>query len=318
VLTVQILTLNNGGTIRACLESVLSLGGRVVVGDLGSEDGTPDVCRDMGAEVSRMDPRGDFSSWRNSLIGDGPNMYLEPWEFLASGHGEIEGLSGASAFYVVQGGVVSKQVRFWRAGRFRNPAFESLETKEEASVHPGIVVASNPAPDRRREQTEACRRWAESCPTSPDPYYYLACSLLAEGKVDEFLGTAGKYMIMSGGRGESSLLMNYYMAKVEASKGMLKRASSRALQCIALRPTFAEFWCLLADMLYARGRYEKAREIYRNAKIIGTRRRADDLFPIEVSKYGHYPSEMERKCSELAFSGFVVAEKAKSEAIDKM
>ena len=311
MLTVQVLTLNNGGTIRHCLESVLSLGGRVVVGDLGSEDGTPDMCIGMGADVSRLDSRGDLSALRNSLVAEGFNMYLEPWEFLVSGHDEIRGLSGDAAFYVVQGGTVSKQVRFWREGRFLNPVFEHLDVTGKVSVCPGVVVMANSAPDRRNEQTAACRRWADVSPTSADPYYYLACCLLAEGRTDEFMGVARKYMIMSGGGGESSLLMNYYMAKVEASKGMFKQASSRTLQCIALRPTFAEFWCLLADMLYARGKYEKAREMYINARIVGSRRRSDDLFPIEVSKYGQYPREMEQKCSELAGSGFVVAEKSR-------
>jgi hypothetical protein len=312
VLTVQVLTLNNGGTIRACLESALSLGGRVVVGDLGSEDGTREICVGMGAEVSRLDSGGDFSALRNSLVADGFNMYLEPWEFLVSGGEEIRGLSGNTAFYVVQGGTVSKQVRFWRAGRFRNPVFEHLEVPGEVSVCPGVVVMANSAPDRRRDHTDACRRWAETSPTSPDPYYYLACSLLAEGRADEFMGAARKYMIMSGGGGESALLMNYYMARVEASKGMFKQACSRTLQCIALRPTFAEFWCLLGDMLYARGKYEKAREIYANARTIGSRRRSDDLYPIEVSRYGSYPAEMERKCSEMASLGFVVAGKVAS------
>lgn len=309
MLTVQILTLNNRATISRCLDSALSLGGRVVVGDLGSSDGTIDICSRMGAEVSRLDFRGDFSEMRNSLTEEGFNLYLDPWEFFASGADEIRSLSDSAAFYVIQGGYVSKQVRFWRDGSFRNPVFEHLEAEGESAVHPGVVVMSGGGVDRRRENIEACRRWAEKSPTSPDPYYYLALSLLAEGRREEFLGFARKYMIMSGGEGESALLMNYYMARVEASMGMFREASTRVLSCISLRPTFAEFWCLLGDMLYTRGRYEKARGIYENARIMGSRRRSDDMFPIEVPKYGSYPGNMEKKCSELASAGFVVADK---------
>lgn len=263
----------------------------------------------MGAEVSSLRFRGDFSAARNSLAGEGFNLYVDPWEFFASGSEEVKGLAGTTAFYVVQGGVVSKQVRFWASGAFRNPVFEHLEADGEVEVRPGIVLISNDPPDRRLESTRACRRWVDESPTSPEPYYYLACSLLAEGKREEFLGVARKYMIMDGGRGESSLLMNYYMARAEASKGDFRDASGRVLSCLALKPTFAEFWCLLGDMLYARGRYEKARAVYENARIIGGRRRSDDMFPIEVAKYESYPMEMERKCAELVSSGFVVADK---------
>ncbi len=309
-MTVQVLTLNDAGTIRRCLESVLSLDAKVLVGDLGSEDGTQDICRNLGAEVLPMKSEGNSSVLRNSLIREGVNMYLEPWEFISAGQEEIGGLSGNSAFYVVRGGTVSKEVRLWNDGSFKNPVFEYLESGSEPAVLPGVVVVSNGAPDRRPKETRRCRAWVDSSPTSPDPYYYLACSLLAEGNVEEFLGVANKYMIMSGGRGDSSILMNYYMARAESSKGAFKHASARVLQCMALRPTFAEFWCLLGDMLYARGRYEKARAVYMNARIIGARRRSDDMFPIEVSKYGAYPREMEMKCSEMGDSGFFVAGKS--------
>lgn len=309
MLTIQILTLNNRGTIERCVESVSGLGGRLVVGDMGSEDGTPDVCSKMGCEVRRVKFEGCFSQLRNSMASEGHNLYLEPWEFIASGADRIGALSGNAAFYVVQGGVVSKQVRFWGSGAFRNPVFEHVDGGEEPSVRPDIVVYSSGGPDRRTQTTEACRRWSENNPTASEPYYYLACSLLAEGKLDEFLGCARKYMIMEADGSDSGVLMNYYMARAEASRGMFRESSIRVLSCIAARPTFAEFWCLLGDMLYSKGKYEKARSIYENARVIGRRRRSEDLFPIEVSKYGEYPEEMERRCLEAANKGFVVGKR---------
>lgn len=314
MLTVQILTRDNRGTIERCVESALSLGGEVVVGDLGSVDGTPELCKGMGVRVVGLKPVGCMSAARNSLLGEGFNMYLEPWEFLPPGFG-LAGLSGATAVYVVQGQTVSKQVRFWERGRFRNPVFEHLDAEGPVRVRPDLVVLSDSPPDRRREYTEACRRWSEASPTSPDPYYYLACSLLAEGLVDEFSGVSRKYMVMSGGEGDSALLMNYYIARVEASRDALKEASARILSCIAPRPTFAEFWCALGDMFFRRGKYEKARLIYENARLIGSRRRSDDMFPIEVPKYGSYPRGMERKCAELAAGGYFVAGKERAQGI---
>ena len=309
MLTIQILTLDNRGTIERCVESLSGLG-RVVVGDMGSEDGTPDICSDMGCEVRGVKFGGCFSELRNSMASDGLNMYIEPWEFVASGADRIGSLAGNAAFYVVQGGVVSKQVRLWGSGSFRNPVFEHIDGGDEPSVHPEIVVYSSGGPDRREQTTEACRAWSERSPTAPDPYYYLACSLLSEGRLDEFLGCARKYMIMDANGGDSSVLMNYYMARIEASKGMFRDSSRRVLSCVAARPTFAEFWCLLGDMLYSRGKYEKARAMYENARVIGKRRRSDDLFPIEVSKYGEYPEAMERRCLEATSKGFTVAKKA--------
>lgn len=305
MITVQVVTKNNRGTIERCLESAFSVGGRVVVADLGSDDGTEKVCVARGAEVRRVSFGGDMSALRNSLLSEGRNLYLEPWEFFSRGDRLVGGLGGNASFYVVQGGFVSKQVRLWGSGRFRNPIFEYVEC-DAHSVCPGVVVSSSGEPDRRREATAACRSWAERSPTSSEPYYYLACSLLAEGKADEFMGTANHYLSMDPGGGDSYLLMNYYMARVEASKGMTSDASRRVLGCLAARPTFAEFWCLLGDLFFMRGKYEKALHMYENARIIGRKRSSSDSLPVEISKYGSYPRAMEARCREAGLEGMLL------------
>lgn len=43
---------NNGDTVARTLQSLEGLDARVVVGDLGSSDGTPDICRDTGPRWS--------------------------------------------------------------------------------------------------------------------------------------------------------------------------------------------------------------------------------------------------------------------------
>lgn len=311
MLTIQILTRDNAGTVGRCLESAARVADEIVVGDMGSVDGTLDICGDFGARVVRIPPGGDLSEARNSLLAPGANMYLEPWESVARGLEAVRGMGGCKAFYVVQGPVVSKQVRLWDRGRFVNPVFERVAGCGEAEVRPDVVIVSAGGPDARAANTGACRRWAEARPTSPEAHYYLACSMLAEGDLGGFCAEATKYLSMDAEGGDSSVLMNYYLSRVEMSRGAYGEASRRAMACLAARPTFAEFWCLLGDMLYSRGKFGKAREMYENARIIGSRRRGDDAFPIEVSKYGEYPRAMEEKCAARLSDELLVAKKTK-------
>lgn len=309
MLTIQVLTRNNIQTIARCLESAFRVADEVVVGDMGSSDGTREACRDAGARVVDAKLDGDYSAVRNSLLGPGSNMYLEPWEAIVRGEEAIGGMEGCFAFYVAQGGFISKQVRLWGAGRFVNPAFERVSDCGEAVVRPDVVILASGGDNRRETNSSICRSWAESKITSPEPHYYLACALLAEGRLVEFMGEANKYLSMDRDGGESSLLMNYYMARVELSQGMVAEASRRLLGCLALRPTFAEFWCLLGDMFYVRRKYAKAKEMYQNARVIGSRRRNDDMYPIEIAKYSKYPRHMEERCEKASGQGLLVAGK---------
>jgi len=309
VLTIQILTKDNFSTIGRCLDSLQGIEARIVIADMGSTDGTSGLCSERGVEVSRVDPKGSVSDVRNALLGSGSNMYIEPWERLVRGSDSLASMSGTNAFYVVQGGVVSKQVRFWEAGRFRNPVFESVDSDINPQVRPDVVIVSEGQPDSRSSNTRICREWAESSPASEVPYYYLACSLLAEGKMEEFRNASGMYLAMERERGDSYVLMNYYMAVADANRGDLKTASRRAAMCVASKPTFAEFWCLLGDMFYARGAYEKALHMYENARVMGRRRSSYDLMPVELPKYEDYPSKMEASCRKRMGENLIVASK---------
>jgi len=307
VLTIQIITKNSAKTLVRCLDSVSGLADEVVVGDLGSADETEDICRLAGAKFVSVRLEGDMSKIRNSLLREGSNMFLEPWEFVARGNELIKGMRGPNAFYVVQGGFISKQTRLWDRGAFVNPVFERLSGAGDAKVNPEVVVMSSGEPDNRRSRTESCLAWVRERPTRPDPYYYLACSLLAEGRTDEFMAEATKYLSIERGDADSLLLMNYYMSKAEASKGMFERASKRVMKCLVSSPTFAEFWCLLGDLFYASGKFAKAKEMYENARIIGKMRKSDDMFPIEIAKYKDYPESMEEKCKMMNKEKLVVS-----------
>jgi tetratricopeptide (TPR) repeat protein len=307
VLTIQIITLNNFKTLGRCLDSIGGIQAKVVVADMGSKDGTLNICIDRGIEIRSIESNGDMSSVRNDIAGPGMNMYLEPWERLIRGSELISSMSGNNAFYVVQGNVLSKQLRFWEHGRFKNPIFETIKSERESTIRSDVVVVSEGQPDSRSRNTLACRNWAESSPASEEPYYYLACSLFAEGKMKEFMSVANTYLSMSKSSDESRLLMEYYMAVAEAAKGDFKSASKRIIYCILARPTFSEFWCMMGDLFRARGAYEKAIEMYKNAIIIGRKRRVDDAMPVELSKYDEYPSRMIEFCKSNSEAKLLLA-----------
>jgi hypothetical protein len=304
MLTVQILTGNNADTIGACLESIAPLGCRVVVGDTGSEDGTREACERFGAEVRDVGDSSDMSAVRNSLCGEGRNMYIEPWERIVRGSDVIGGLSGSHAFYVIQEGMISKQVRLWDEGKFENPVFESVVGANSA-VTPQVVLVGDGQPDMRRRNTAMCQVWADRRPTSPDPHYYLACCFLAEGRREEFAVEARKFLTMSSS-GEASVMMKYYLSRVELSSGNLGSSFQGAIGCLAVRPSFAEFWCLLGDILFSQGEYNRSKAMYANARIAGRRRKSDDTFPMDIAKYDAYPRMMEEKCLKAMSKGKIV------------
>lgn len=304
MLTAHVVTLDNSKTIEKCLKSLASFCGRVVVADIGSSDETIRICKDFGAEVKKVESKGDMSDIRNSLISDGMNFYIKPWEFVLRGAEFLRNFNGTGYVYVLEGGVVSKQIRIWKNGAFINPVFEHISHEADAGVFPSVIVNSMGRPDTRIKDEEACRSWANRRPTNPDPYYYLACCMMSQNRMSEFVGFAEKYLSMEYKHGESRLMMNYYMAIAEASLSKFEKAYRRIIGCLSSMPCMAEFWCLAGDMIQKTGDYKKALHMYENAIIIGSRRNSQDLMPIEVSKYDLYPKMMIERCSK-ALSGSV-------------
>jgi tetratricopeptide (TPR) repeat protein len=280
--------------------------GRIVVGNLGSTDGTDRICAEYGAEVIPVRFDGDYAKVRNNLAAEGMNLYLDPWEVLASGAEKIKNYERTTRIYVVQGGIVSKEIRIWRDIKFVNPIYETL-VDDTADCDPNVVILSGVQPDNRNEKMSICREWISRKPTSPDPYYYMACSCLANRMYKEFFSFADQYLIMDSKAGASGILLRYYMAQVHLHTGNLNEATKNALSCLSVCPTFSEFWCLLGDILYKDQKYEKARRMYENSIIIGKRRLSKDSFPIEISKYKEYPKKMIENIQQLiSQSKFIV------------
>lgn len=297
MLTVQMITKNNQKTLRRALESLDPLECRVVVADMGSSDSTLDICSDHGAEIIRVRQEGDRSAIRNGIMGEGMNMILEPWEFLAKGHEEISACETNSNVLVVNSNFASKELRIWKDIMFKNPVYESLDG--EAGLLEGVAIVSKDEPDRREENAAACEKWRESRPTDSDPWYYSAFSSLSLGRVDDFMKFAERYLAMAGKFGPAEVQMSYRMAQTLLARGDLKRSAGICLRCMALHPSFSEFWCLMGD-IFMRGReYSKARSMYVNALEIGSRRSSSDSHPVEMEKYMKYPAYRIRMLEEM-------------------
>jgi len=59
---------NGAETLRACLNSVAGLTKQIVIADTGSSDGTPQLARDLGAQVFDVPWQDDFAQARNAAV----------------------------------------------------------------------------------------------------------------------------------------------------------------------------------------------------------------------------------------------------------
>lgn len=310
MLTVQILLRNNKDTIGRALDSVSGIG-RIVVGNLGSDDGSLDICSSRGVEIVDVHEKEDFSIVRNSLAADGLNFYLEAWDFLARGGEHLISSEEPRRVCVISGGIASKETRMWRGkSGFVNPVYETV-VDQSARYDPRIVIVSGKAPNLDSERRDVLKKWLESKPTSCEPYYYMACSCLSERKYEDFFFYARKYMAMERNPGVESVLLCYYMAQIELHTGRLNEASGHILFCLSVRPMMSEFWCLLGDMFYRQNKFGKARSMYENAVLIGKSRKNSDSYPVEISKYKEYPEKMIASIDDISSDMIRRAEKAK-------
>lgn len=67
-LGVAMIVKNGAETLRECIESVAGVADQIVIADTGSSDGTPQLARDLGAEVFDFSWRDDFAQARNAAL----------------------------------------------------------------------------------------------------------------------------------------------------------------------------------------------------------------------------------------------------------
>lgn len=298
MLTIQILTKNNAKTIVKTLESIESLEAEVIVGDLGSDDLTIDLCEIAGITVERLGDIGRNVA-RNRLTRDGWNMALEPWEIILQGKQLIHQQNGRCAYAsILNQKILTKEIRFWTPRmQFLNHTFETLAAQTDNES--GVILRSsgkrNPEEDLR-----LIEQWKQNSPMSHQPYYYQACIELSQGKHEQFLGTANRFLVGSS-VSMSTIMIRYYMSCVYLTHKKKVRPTLQNLNlCLCAQPLMAEFWCLLGDTYYhLLKKFEDAIEFYENAIILGGRRLKTDKWPMDITKYKEYPNKMMESCKNI-------------------
>lgn len=305
-ISTQIITKNNEYTIETCLQSVLPLGGEILIGDNNSEDATLQICKQYGVEVVNIVFGKNFSKSKNALIEHTKLPWclsLEPWEVIATGHSAIKDVKTPTShsFQVLQGNVMTKETRLWHKSldlQFINPVFETLDSSTTIQL-PGVLIYSNKMHEDYQEKLDIIKVWIKNNPLDQEPHYYEAFTHLGKGDYKNFLIAADKYLFHNKS-GMSAIMMQYYVATTQLYVfSNTELAVRNIIPCIALKPLMAEFWCLIGDIYYKINEYKRAILYYENATILGKRRLQADEWPVEIIKYKQYPLEMIENCKHM-------------------
>lgn len=295
--TAHIVTKNNSRTIQKTLESIKA--DEILVADLGSEDDTIAICESLGALVFSVDrPRHEA---RNLLVekgSEGWNFFIEPWEFWLQG--SVEGCQSTSCnVTIMHNKLLAKEQRFWqgREVRFKNPVYERIDGNCQSDN--GIIFYSSGRD--YQEAMEIILRWKQERPTAISPWYYEACTLLAQGRWESFLSVSEHYMSLDPSTSMSAIMNRYYYAMGQLLYCKKVRPALQNLSiCLAERPLMAEFWCLMGDVFYHLLKdWKKAQEFYENAMILGKKRLKNDVWPMDLTKYKSYPEKMVDSCCKI-------------------
>jgi len=302
-LTVQILAKNQQTQVVQTIQSLQHLKCQILVNDLGSQDKTVEYAQKAGAYVLHHNST-DRSEIRNRIVeqsGTKFQMYLEPGEVLLQGLQEIQSFEDISAYVsIIINGTLRKEIRLWNSEkkfRFHNPVFEYLDCKTDLEVNAFLSGVINNDP----EQLQALRNWRAKEPTNPSPYYYESCLLLSMGDIDGFMNMSQHYMFIETQKTSMPAIMNrYYFALAHLHKGKVRPTLQNINLCVCARPLMAEFWCLMGDVYYYLIKdFKKAMSLYENAKLLGSRRKKGDKWPMDISKYKDYPNKMIDSCKKI-------------------
>lgn len=277
---------------------------KILVADLGSEDNTVSICQKAGCQVVRLPFLNNRAEARNRLIPLATSEWLlslQPWEALTQGHQAIQRASKRCyRLPVIQGTIVSKDVRLWKREcnfQFANPFYEFLNASGEADL--GAIIYSTGVSDYN-EALAVIENWKQTCPLAVEPFYYQALTLLALRRYDDFLRISEHYMFLDPKPSISTIMNRYYYAMVQVQKGHVRPALQNLNLCVCARPLMAELWCLTGDIHYhLLNNFRNAKEFYENAIILGERRLQSDHWPMDVSKYEEYPQMMIDSCNKL-------------------
>ena len=289
MITIQILTKNNEKTIKKTLQSIESIDCEKVIIDRGSTDKTLDICSEFNVTIKK-DNDLNFSNIRNKFSKE-INFYINPWEVLVEGHEEITKIKESSKIYVFQENVISKELRIWTNEKFTNPIYETISNKK-AQLLTNIIINAKNTPENKEENLKILAKWKKEKPFNSDVYYYLAFNSLSSKNYKEFFKYSEEYYLREKEVSSSYIMMKYYCSQINFYLGNTNKAVQEVLFCISFRPEMSEFWCLLGDIYYKLNQHKKSKEFYKNALIVGKKRKKDDDFPIEIKKYKDHPNKM--------------------------
>lgn len=308
LLTIHLIVQNNEDTIEHCLQSLQPLQADILVADIGCKDKTIDICKLYDAKTIRLSLNDDFSQVRNKMSDEAKsrwNLLIEPWETIISGHQAILNVlplpPNVYKLTVLQGDVLTKQNRLWHKDsgrRFINPVYEVIPGDYQE-----IATYISVAPHQDNLKFDLVHKWVNRFPLANEPIYYLACTCLAEKNWDSFINYANVYLHQEKSESVTVFMTHYYCAMVNCYiKKNYQTAIKHLIPCLGKKPTMAEFWCLLGDCYYAARDYQRAIAFYENAIILGSRRLANDDYPMEITKYQEYPTKMIEACEQIKLS----------------
>jgi len=287
---------NDKALIIPCLQSIKYLG-PIIIGNLGSNDGTLQICRQFGAEIYDVPAIRPHKTLAEHSTTDW-NFFIHPWEVLACGQEEIKEKKVNSYIQIFQNDTISREIRLWNKEiKFHNPIFESLAAPNPEFLETACLYSKQHSVNYK-ELIIVIEKWKSSQPTVAEPYYYHACLLLNQGKYEDFLSVVDNYLFRKQD-GIATVNLKYYAALIYLNLNNLNKAIYHVIGCIAVKPLMAEYWCLLGDIHYRANEYKKAMAFYENAIVLGSKRPGLDEWPVEISKYKEYPNKMINSCKDM-------------------
>jgi tetratricopeptide (TPR) repeat protein len=288
-LTTHILV--NNENLESVEETLRQLDSPMIVGDLSGQCEL--LCKKHNALYVPLQPK-PLNELRNHLISLSKTdwqFYLNPGDIISAG--EIDfGEENAYNVHCIQNTLITKETRLWKKSsgfKFIKPICESLNQSASKTIPCYLQVNDNTISLKRLQE------WHKSDPLAVDVQYYLACTYLTMKKYDRFIIHANNYLFRQTSDDIPVILTKYYLALVYLLvKNNYSESLKFIIQCLAAKPTMAEFWCALGDIFVKLNQYSRAVVFYENAILFGSQR-TNDLFPIEILKYKEYPENMIQK-----------------------
>lgn len=187
-------------------------------------------------------------------------------------------------FQIVYNDIIIKEPRVWING-------ETTDSKKIVASVVGVNKETDPITLEKLKDKE---------PMNSNVYYELACWYLQNNKFELFETNANHFLFLEKNNHVEITMMYYYLAMVKMGQKNANEALRYLAACLAINIYMAEFWCLIGDVhYYIIKDFRKALQFYQNAIFLGSKRKNDDAFPVQISKYRKYPTNMIEKCEVI-------------------